>query len=384
MILDIPNISTTTSCLLAILFSICVYILWFYKQSYSYWRNRGLQYIEPIIPFGNTFNLFMKKTSMGQMFANFYLHFKEKGLKHGGIYFFWKPIYVPVDPEIIKHVLVSDFENFPNHGFYISEKEPMSGHIMNMENAKWRSLRAKYPAAFTSAKMRKMFVIIERMTKQLNENLEPYAVSGKSIDIKSELSRFTTDVISSCAFGLDTKTMKRENEELLKQGRSFFDDQWNLYTNTLVFTMPRSILKKFNFRLMPKEFETYFQDMFRNMLNYRKEKQMNRGDIGDILIRLTEKHEDEHDFTGKKPMDPLNFDEFAAQAVIFFSAGFETSSSTQTFALYELSKNPECQVRLRKEIDEVLAKHDNKITYDAVMDMKYLDKVIDGKLNNND
>nr|QYA71966.1 cytochrome P450 [Anoplophora glabripennis] len=380
MILDIPNLSATTYSLLAILLSICVYILWFYKDAYSYWKKRGLEYVEPMIPFGNTFSLFMKKTSMGMMFAKSYLHFKEKGLKHGGFYFFWKPIYVPVDPEIIKRVLISDFENFPNHGFHISESEPMSGHIMNMENAKWRSLRAKYPAAFTSAKMRKMFVIMEKMTKQLIENLEPHAVSGKSLDIKNELSRFTTDVISSCAFGLDTKTMKRENEELLKRGRHFFDDQWNVYTNTLVFTVPRYILKKFNFRLMPKEFETYFQDMFREVLNYRKGKQLNRGDIADVLVRLTEKREDEHDFTGKKPMDPLNFEEFAAQAVIFFSAGFETSSSTQTFALYELSKNPECQEKLRDEINEVLAKYDNKITYDAVMDMKYLDKVIDETL----
>jgi cytochrome P450 len=64
---------------------------------------------------------------------------------------------------------------------------------------------------------------------------------------------------------------------------------------------------------------------------------------------------------------------------VFFAAGFETSSTTMTFCLYELALNPDIQQRLRAEIDTVLHKYGGNITYESVLEMKYLEKVVDGK-----
>jgi cytochrome P450 family 6 len=64
---------------------------------------------------------------------------------------------------------------------------------------------------------------------------------------------------------------------------------------------------------------------------------------------------------------------------VFFLAGFETSSTTMTFCLYELAMNPDIQERLRAEIDTVLQKHGGNITYESIFEMEYLEKVVDGK-----
>jgi cytochrome P450 len=71
--------------------------------------------------------------------------------------------------------------------------------------------------------------------------------------------------------------------------------------------------------------------------------------------------------------------EAAAQAFVFFVGGFETSSTTMQFALYELALNKDVQERLREEIKSVLDKHDGKITYDGINEMDYLDRVVSGK-----
>jgi hypothetical protein len=72
-------------------------------------------------------------------------------------------------------------------------------------------------------------------------------------------------------------------------------------------------------------------------------------------------------------------DLLAAQAFIFFLGGFETSSATITFCLYELSLQQDIQNRLWEEINDVLQKHDGKLTYEGIQEMEYLDKVVSGK-----
>ena len=75
----------------------------------------------------------------------------------------------------------------------------------------------------------------------------------------------------------------------------------------------------------------------------------------------------------------LSANELAAQAFMFFAAGFETSATTMSFCLYELALNPDIQDRLRNEIDMVLKKHGDSVTYEGIQEMKYLDKIVSGK-----
>jgi cytochrome P450 len=75
----------------------------------------------------------------------------------------------------------------------------------------------------------------------------------------------------------------------------------------------------------------------------------------------------------------IDGDLFVAQAFIFLLAGYETSGSTLSFALYELALHPEIQHSVRAEILQVLSGQDGKLTYDSVQGMSYLDRVVSGK-----
>jgi len=74
----------------------------------------------------------------------------------------------------------------------------------------------------------------------------------------------------------------------------------------------------------------------------------------------------------------IDGDDFVAQCFAFLTAGFETSSTTMTFLLYEMALHPDIQQRLRNEITQMLAKHNNEVTYDGIQELKYLDMVISG------
>lgn len=74
----------------------------------------------------------------------------------------------------------------------------------------------------------------------------------------------------------------------------------------------------------------------------------------------------------------LNDEEILSESLLFFFGGFDTSSNTSTFTLFELAQHPELQEKLRTEILEVLEKHNGKLTYESLSEMTYLDKVIKG------
>lgn len=69
----------------------------------------------------------------------------------------------------------------------------------------------------------------------------------------------------------------------------------------------------------------------------------------------------------------------AAQCFIFFAAGFETSSAAAAFALYELAIHQDIQDKVREEMNTVLRKYNNEITFEGMGEMVYLKQVMDGK-----
>ncbi|XP_073960266.1 cytochrome P450 6a2-like [Choristoneura fumiferana] len=62
----------------------------------------------------------------------------------------------------------------------------------------------------------------------------------------------------------------------------------------------------------------------------------------------------------------------AAQAFLFFGAGFETSASATSYTLHMFAQHQEAQERARAEVLATLARHNGVITYEAVKEMTYL------------
>lgn len=74
----------------------------------------------------------------------------------------------------------------------------------------------------------------------------------------------------------------------------------------------------------------------------------------------------------------LELDEIflAGHSLSLFFDGTETSATVLSYALYELGQNSHCQEKLYEEIIEIIAKYDNKITYESLQEMIYLEGVI--------
>lgn len=254
----------------------------------------------------------------------------------------------------------------------------------------WKLLRNKISPTFTSGKMKMMFHTLEAVGRELESCLDSLCDTKKPVDVKDLFARFTTDIIGSCVFGLECNSLKNPKTEFRIYGDQFIKSS---LSNALIivagFVMP-SILKFFKIRTTDKESTDFFVNVLEKNIKYREENNIHRKDFMDLFIRLKNNENITDDalvvdsmFTENSSNDGVTFLQLAAQAFVFFIAGYETSSTTSAVCLTELARNQEVQDKLRKEINDVLKKHNNELTYEAMMDMKYLDQVLNGKTNKN-
>lgn len=66
-------------------------------------------------------------------------------------------------------------------------------------------------------------------------------------------------------------------------------------------------------------------------------------------------------------------------SLIYVKDGFDTSSSAISSALYELAANKNVQEKLRQEINDAMPTEAD-FTYDNIMNLPYLDQILNGKL----
>jgi cytochrome P450 family 6 len=145
---------------ISLVVTVLVVTIAFWKWKYQYWKRRNVPYLEPRIPFGNLTDVIRGKKFIGITLKNIYEEMKRRGWKHGGIYTFTKPTYIPMDLDYVRNIMTKDFKYFMDRDNYVNENDPLQAHLLNLSGTRWRNLRAKLTPTFTSGKMKAMFQVM--------------------------------------------------------------------------------------------------------------------------------------------------------------------------------------------------------------------------------
>jgi cytochrome P450 family 6 len=346
--------------------------------------------VEPAFLVGNVGRLLALKAHMADIFSEIY--FKHKDKRFLGGYLSYKPLLIVHDPVLFQDVMIRDFTTFhdrPTPG-EVAETYPLVGNLVNLRGQKWKNIRTKLSPTFTSGKLKAMFPIMRDCCKVLQVYMEKDIKNGNKVfDLKDLLARMTINIISSVGFGVENDCINEPDNMFRKMGLKLFEPSLrNGFVNSLIFFTP-DLITRFKINPFPGDVTDFMFSVVKQTVEYREKNNFQRNDFMNLLIELKNKgyvsadKTDEHEIEWKTENKDTKFtmDELTAQAFVFFGAGFETSSSTMSFCMYELARNKDVQRKVQEEIDRVMKSAGPEgLTYDLLAEMKYLDCCVDETL----
>ncbi|XP_046386125.1 cytochrome P450 6k1-like [Ischnura elegans] len=357
-----------------------------------YWYKRGVPFISAIPIFGSVGDSLFQRVYIGEIYMKMYRKLEDK--RYGGFYKFCKPGIIVCDPKLIKNVLEVSFPSFHDNDLASNEdlESLLSQNLFVAPGERWKQLRSHLMPIFSMENMKSIYPLVEEVCENLNSYLD--GVAGSELDFKDLCARFTTEVLSSCAFGIHSDAIHIPNSEFHLMAREMLDPSPCRAIMIMTLMQFPWMINFIPASLIPNQVSQFFRSCVREVVTYREREGTPRNDFMSILIQL--KKEGKLAFKSKKKLsgasgtdkeyssnkgstcawDPESINDVATQAFGFFVGGLETCASLMSFALFELAHEPDIQSRLRDEIKEVKQKYGNNLSFDAVQEIKYLEMVI--------
>ncbi|XP_049818313.1 cytochrome P450 9e2-like isoform X6 [Aethina tumida] len=354
----------------------------------QYWRRLGVKQGNPIPILGD----FKESAPLSDLLMKIYN--LGSNVRYTGMYQLYTPTLVLKDPELIKQILVKDFDHFMDHKPFLAPESDVlwSNNLVALEGQKWKEMRSTLSPCFTSSKMRTMFTLIEGAAKNFTEYFTSQNENTIRVELKDIFTRYANDVIASCAFGIEIDSLKNKNNDFYAIGKelSDFTSIWKNIKFCIGLLIP-SLCKILDVNIFNKKVSQFLRTLVKDSIKIREREGIVRPDLIHLLMEARKGKSQENDHldvvdagfatleesdNGVKAKIELTDDQITAQAGVFFFAGFESVSGLMSFAAYELAINPDIQDRLRNEIQDVLDDNNGKVTYEGLLKMKYMDMVV--------
>nr|QZP43542.1 cytochrome P450 monooxygenase CYP6CV15 [Ephestia elutella] len=357
--------------------SVLVFIYGVYlysKNKHNFWRYKGVKGPEPLPIIGSFGKVIILRKSVRTLCQDAYEQYPNE--KIVGLYRGLTPTLLLRDPELIKHVLIKDFDSFQDRGISTSRSK-LSKNLFEADGDTWRVLRHKLTPVFTSKKLKDMIPLVEQCIDNYMNYVDHLIEKNIHHEIRSLKSKYTIQVIGSCVFGLQLNTFSDKEDEFSVMAKRIFNPSPFSKALMMADMIIPGIRKLFN---TATDVQDFFLNLVSNVIKQREHEPMKRKDFMDLMIELRDQGK-----VSRKSEDgileiELNDGLIAAQALVFYAAGFETSSATMSFMIYELALHQEIQNKVYDEITEITAKYNGKITYESIKEMTYLEMVFEETL----
>ena len=379
-------------------FTLMYYII---HKKMSYFRRHGIAEDPGYFPFGSNpmWGLMKGKISFVDLFRNQYQKFA--GERFYGYYgFFGSPLLVVNDMELVKDVLIKDFDHFVDRReVNLGKNIYLDKMLTRLSGDKWKTMRAIMSPMFTSGKLKGMVQLIDKIGDQMVVELDK--IVGEDLEIKDFFQKFSMDVVASTGFGFDANAISDPNspfpdymDRLLRKGK--YQRSMLEVTMLMMYVFVPFMKYIYTANFMDHKAMNFLTSIIKQQLDERKRTGKSRNDFIDVMLQgfnnvVHEMPEDCNQFEKDAKLEvksKVNFTKqeletaIVANGFLSFFAGFETSSNTMASTAFFLAKNQEAQNKLYEEIKATLeAREMNQhLDYNSIQSLPYLEGCINESL----
>lgn len=356
----------TVACLLIVLI---IYLTGKYNE--RYWAKRGVVFYTENRTAGIHWDFMTKDLSMFEVLGRLYKKYSDEPAVGVGLLF--RPAILVRDLTNVNYILQTEFESFSDGGMDTPDYDKLTKSVLFMNGKLWKLMRQNMSPLFTATKLKSMFYIMERSSRDYIELLKQ--PGGLDCDTFDSLAGYACASIAASVFGIGTESVF--DSPFLKISRQALEPSFmvNMKFSLLVF-LPK-IYKALKLKLFGA-FEKDFIGAISHVIRERHRDGTKRHDFVDLCVAL-QKNGTLRDHATNFELEPTD-ELLAAQAFFYFIAGVEPCATAIFNTMLELGRNPDIVQRVHAEIDANFNKLGDKLTYDSVMEMEYLEKVINESL----
>lgn len=157
---------------------ICIYF--YLTRNFKYWKKYGVREVTPTSILGNFSPSIFAQKPLLDVLQEIYNAGEDE--PYIGYHVLDKPHLMIRDPELIKCVLIKDFNHFPNRNSS-SAKSDIIGrmNILMVNNPDWKYIRQKLSPIFSTGRLKKMFAMMLEIDKDLDAFMKSLKLEGKSL-----------------------------------------------------------------------------------------------------------------------------------------------------------------------------------------------------------
>lgn len=335
---------------------------------YSYWRRRGVCGPKPLPLIGNYGSIFQTMNET-EFMTKLYKEYPNEKLI--GVYRGLQPVLLVRDKELFKYFLIQDNQLFqriitgmPKNVAKQNEikaikapllKQPLEGILYK------RRVYDKLLSYLQSTTVKNYLIHVDELVKKKTK-----------FNFNNLHYKFMLDISSAIISGMNINTFQNDSD--YERAITYIIENMITTTRTvqMIATYPSlfSIFTKFAY-----SYTAYkkLENILKNAVSQNKTIDEDPTTIMQHLLQLQGKQ-----FTSPRSGHILNIDyKFIVQFCATLSfAGIKPMSRCLSFIFYELALNQDMQNKVYDEVSEVMRKHNEKLSVNALYEMKYSEMII--------